>query len=161
MRYDIIVEVEKFNPYHDARGRFTSPGNATSFTIRTRAGYQQGQANRAIERERKRTSDTVKNRGVTMGEPGTGMQITSGKSAKGSIYFVSNGQYRNYHKTHEVLSDKIVRKLIKDGNARFLKKDEMDSIKNARNEWNSEKPDYELGVNGRRGKGKTIHRYRR
>lgn len=158
MRYDIIVEVEKFNPYHDARGRFTSPGNATSFTYRP--GKSKAHDN-AIERERKRTTDTVKNRGVTMGEPGTGMQITSGKSAKGSIYFVSNGQYRNYHKTYEVLPDKIVRKLIKDGNARFLKKDEMDSLKNASNEWNSEKPDYELGVNGQRGKGKTIHRYRR
>lgn len=31
-RYDEIVEIEKFNPYHDARGRFASAGGATSFT---------------------------------------------------------------------------------------------------------------------------------
>lgn len=34
MRYDYIEEVDKFNPYHDRRGRFTTAGNATSFTYR-------------------------------------------------------------------------------------------------------------------------------
>ena len=48
--YDLIQEVEKFNPYHGPDGRFTSAGNATSFTIRTRAGYQQGMADRSIQR---------------------------------------------------------------------------------------------------------------
>ena len=52
--YEFIEEVEKFNPYHDAKGRFTHAGGASSFTIRTRAGYQQGQANRAIEREKQK-----------------------------------------------------------------------------------------------------------
>lgn len=52
--YDLIEEVEKFNPYHDTKGRFTHSGGASSFTIRTRAGYQQGQANRAIEREKQK-----------------------------------------------------------------------------------------------------------
>lgn len=51
---ECIEEIEKYNPYHDARGRFTSANSASSFTIRTRAGYQQGQANRAIEREKER-----------------------------------------------------------------------------------------------------------
>lgn len=63
MRYDYIEEVEKFNPYHDARGRFTSANSATSFTIRTRAGYNQGMANRSIERAKenyKATQSTKK-----------------------------------------------------------------------------------------------------
>ena len=55
--YECIEEleiIEKFNPYHDTKGRFTHAGGASSFTIRTRAGYQQGQANRAIEREKQK-----------------------------------------------------------------------------------------------------------
>ena len=49
--------VEKFNPYHDSLGRFTTASGAKSFTIRTKAGmYQQGMVDRAIEREKKRTA---------------------------------------------------------------------------------------------------------
>lgn len=33
-RYDTIEEVEKFNPYHDARGRFATAGNYSSFTYK-------------------------------------------------------------------------------------------------------------------------------
>lgn len=51
---DTIEEVEKFNPYHDRLGRFTSAGSASSFTIRTRAGYNQGMADRAISREKQK-----------------------------------------------------------------------------------------------------------
>lgn len=48
--------VEKFNPYHDRFGRFTTGGNANSFTIRTKGGaYQQNLTSRAIEREKERT----------------------------------------------------------------------------------------------------------
>lgn len=55
------VEVEKFNPYHDQLGRFTTAGNASSFTIRTRGGaYQRNLTNRAIEREKKRTGGAQK-----------------------------------------------------------------------------------------------------
>lgn len=160
---DTIEEVEKFNPYHDRLGRFTSAGNASSFTIRTRAGYQQGQADRAIAREKERAASgqKVKSRGVTMGEPGTGMRITSGKKTKGKVYFVSGeGQYRDFEKPTNTLSNDAVGKLIKDGKAEFLKRSEMDSLRNARNDWNKNKPDYEMGVNGERGKGKTIYRYR-
>lgn len=54
---EYISEVEKFNPYHDSLGRFTTASGASSFTIRTRGGaYQQGMVNRAIEREKKRTA---------------------------------------------------------------------------------------------------------
>lgn len=54
-RYDLIVEVEKFNPYHDSRGRFTTAGGATSFTIRTKDPGKQGLADAAKEREKART----------------------------------------------------------------------------------------------------------
>lgn len=50
-RYDTIVEVEKFNPYHDARGRFSSADGATSFT------YAPGRSKAhdlAIQREKER-----------------------------------------------------------------------------------------------------------
>lgn len=37
-RYDYIVEVEKFNPYHGKDGRFTSANSAASFTYRPGKG---------------------------------------------------------------------------------------------------------------------------
>ena len=43
--------VEKFNPYHDKLGRFTTASGATVFTWRTKDSSKQGLANRAIERE--------------------------------------------------------------------------------------------------------------
>lgn len=49
---DTIEEVEKFNPYHDRLGRFTSAGNASSFTIRTKDPGKQRWADRAIARDR-------------------------------------------------------------------------------------------------------------
>jgi hypothetical protein len=50
--------VEKYNPYHDSKGRFTSAGNATSFTIGSKSGLEWDKKNvqRAIEREKQRTS---------------------------------------------------------------------------------------------------------
>lgn len=58
---DTIEEVEKFNPYHDRLGRFTTASGASSFTIRTRAGYNQGMADRSIERAKeKHGRQTVK-----------------------------------------------------------------------------------------------------
>lgn len=47
-------EIEKFNPYHDRLGRFTSAGGAASFTIRTRSGLWQGANDKAIQREKDR-----------------------------------------------------------------------------------------------------------
>ena len=54
--FDTIVEVEKFNPYHDAKGRFTTAGTATSFTHRTKDPNKQHLADRAKDREKQRTS---------------------------------------------------------------------------------------------------------
>ena len=45
-RYDEIVEVEKFNPYHDSHGRFSSANSATSFTHRTKDPSKQHLAER-------------------------------------------------------------------------------------------------------------------
>lgn len=56
---DCIVEVEKFNPYHDAKGRFASADSATSFT------YAPGKSKAhdlAIAREKERTAATAPQR---------------------------------------------------------------------------------------------------
>ena len=55
-----ITDVEKFNPYHDARGRFTTGSGATSFTLRTRDPAKQHLVDRAIEREKQRAASTPK-----------------------------------------------------------------------------------------------------
>lgn len=50
-RYDDLVEVEKFNPYHDSRGRFSTSDGAASFT------YAPGKSkahDNAIAREKER-----------------------------------------------------------------------------------------------------------
>ena len=47
-------EILKFNPYHDARGRFAAANSATSFTIRTKDPEKQHLADRAKEREKER-----------------------------------------------------------------------------------------------------------
>ena len=52
-RYDTIVEIEKFNPYHEARGRFENANAATSYT------YAPGKSkahDMAIAREKERTA---------------------------------------------------------------------------------------------------------
>lgn len=82
-RYDHIVEVEKFNPYHDAKGRFSSAGGATSFT------YKPGQGamyDRAIQREKERmaaasaTNDPSTIAGVKRGMPMTHEQADEGRA---------------------------------------------------------------------------------
>lgn len=53
-RFDAIVEVEKFNPYHDSKGRFASADSHTSFTVRTKDPSKQHMADMAIAREKER-----------------------------------------------------------------------------------------------------------
>lgn len=53
-RFDDIEEVEKFNPYHDGRGRFSTADSAASFTHRTRDPAKQHWADAAIAREKER-----------------------------------------------------------------------------------------------------------
>lgn len=52
-RFDVIQEIEKFNPYHDSKGRFSTADGAASFT------YAPGKSkahDNAIAREKERTS---------------------------------------------------------------------------------------------------------
>lgn len=53
-RFIEIIEVDKFNPYHDNRGRFATANSHTSFTIRTRDPNKQHLADMAIAREKVR-----------------------------------------------------------------------------------------------------------
>jgi GH24 family phage-related lysozyme (muramidase) len=53
-KYDDIKEVNKFNPYHDNLGRFTSGngGNVSFFTVQTKDPSKQHWADNAIAREK-------------------------------------------------------------------------------------------------------------
>lgn len=68
-QFDMIVEVEKFNPYHDERGRFSTADRYDQFTITTRDPGKQHWADAAIAREKDRDA-----RGLIPGpkiKPGT------------------------------------------------------------------------------------------
>ena len=58
-RYDEIEEVEKFNPYHDSRGRFASANGYASFTTRTKDPSKQHMADAAIAREKERAGSSA------------------------------------------------------------------------------------------------------
>lgn len=53
--YDVIEEVEKFNPYHDRLGRFATSSSYTSFTFHTKDPKKQYLANMAIARLQQQT----------------------------------------------------------------------------------------------------------
>lgn len=55
-KHVVIESIEKFNPYHDQRGRFSTADGAASFTITTRDPHKQHWAERAKEREKQRIS---------------------------------------------------------------------------------------------------------
>lgn len=48
------AQMRKFNPYHDAQGRFSSANGAASFTIHTRDPKKQHMADAAVQREKER-----------------------------------------------------------------------------------------------------------
>lgn len=100
-----------------------------------------------------------------MGEPGTGLQITSEGRTNGQVYFVdADGRYRRFDSTNIVLSDSVVQGLISNGSAQFLKESEMNALKNARAAWNDTKPGYELygyEPSDLRGRSKLVYRPRR
>lgn len=52
--FDMIEEVEKFNPYHDEQGRFSTANRYDQFTITTRDPNKQHWADAAIAREMER-----------------------------------------------------------------------------------------------------------
>jgi len=55
-RYDVIEEVEKFNPYHDSLGKFSTSNGYASFTFRTKDPKKQHWADMAVAREQKRSA---------------------------------------------------------------------------------------------------------
>ena len=50
----LYASVRKFNPYHDARGRFSTANSYASFTTTTRDSKKQHMADLAVQREKKR-----------------------------------------------------------------------------------------------------------
>lgn len=60
-----FVDVEKYNPYHGPDGRFTTAGAATLYTYRTKNPLMQGTADKANEREKKRTAAPGADFGLT------------------------------------------------------------------------------------------------
>lgn len=56
MKYDLIQEVKKFNPYHGKDGRFSSSTGYASFTIRTKDPAKQHMADMAIARMKERAA---------------------------------------------------------------------------------------------------------
>lgn len=61
MRYDYIQEIEKFNPYHDSRGRFATSSEHSFFTVRTKDPGKQHWADMAIAREKDKHSSGKQN----------------------------------------------------------------------------------------------------
>ena len=59
-RYDYVTEIpvslEKFNPYHDSKGRFATSNSHTTFTIRTKDPSKQHWADAAVAREKERAA---------------------------------------------------------------------------------------------------------
>lgn len=53
------ADIDKFNPYHDRLGRFSSPNGASSMTIRTRSKLWQNAADKAIAREKERNANVA------------------------------------------------------------------------------------------------------
>lgn len=102
---DLIEEVEKFNPYHDSRGRFSTSNSAASFTHRTRDPSKQHWADAAIAREKeldekglngpsskaRKITDPKTIAGVTRGRPMTREEADKGKA---NPNFLKGGGYR-------------------------------------------------------------------
>lgn len=57
MKAKTFAAVEKFNPYHDRAGRFSSAGAAASFTFRTKDPKKQHMADMAVAREKERAKN--------------------------------------------------------------------------------------------------------
>lgn len=87
-RFDQIQEVEKFNPYHDSKGRFASATGYSSFTFRTKDPKKQKLADMAIAREKERAGAAVSNptndpdtiAGTKRGKPMTHEQADEGRA---------------------------------------------------------------------------------
>lgn len=85
-RYDHIVEIEKFNPYHDSRGRFSTADAATQFT------YAPGKSkahDMAIAREKERHNSSPEGQKALVERQKA--SIVSAKTKKGQFdIYVNN-----------------------------------------------------------------------
>ena len=126
LEYIQEVEVEKFNPYHDRRGRFTTAGNAASFTIRTKGGaYQRNLTNRAIEREKKRMNTPAMTEQNFLDSRGVGDPLTDWINDKTVI---PRGLTARQQKVHDENGRKEAEKLY---NARqAARKEYKEKVKN-------------------------------
>ena len=123
--YDTIVEIEKFNPYHDARGRFSSADGATSFT------YAPGKSkahDMAIAREKERHAKQLANplndpetiAGVKRGPAMTHEQADEGRANPG--YHNADDAYSKFTEANKKLTDAI-RNGAPDAEKEMLKKE--------------------------------------
>ena len=105
-------DIKKFNPYHDSKGRFSTAGGATSFTIRTKDPAKQSWAEAGIEREKVRTGFKDKTDGEKeqsgkpetqpnpkkssrLNEKGDPKRYVSGKDISKDFEYNPNARYRN------------------------------------------------------------------
>ncbi|MDO4280770.1 MAG: hypothetical protein Q4C56_03985 [Peptococcaceae bacterium] len=98
-QFDYIIEVEKFNPYHDALGRFATAGVATSFTWKPGASAAH---DAAIAREKAREEERRSQAAASFYEPAKFVPaktmdeaIAQGKSFTKSGNFTVEGMHLN------------------------------------------------------------------
>ncbi len=99
-RFDVIEEIEKFNPYHDRLGRFATADGAASFTYKPGQGKMYDNAI-AREKERSKADEIAANigmypariAGVKRGEPMSHEQADQGNAnpnfSKGGGYWTN------------------------------------------------------------------------
>lgn len=87
--YEYLVEIEKFNPYHDSRGRFTTPGNATQFT------YAPGKSkahDMAIARAKEQHKESAENSTAKITAQKAAIATAKTKKGEFDIYMNINGK---------------------------------------------------------------------
>lgn len=102
--FDEIVEVKKFNPYHDAKGRFSSANGAASFT------YSPGKSkahDMAIAREQTRSATAASSTDTS----DAAREIAGGKHNSLEGYLDENG---NLTPEREAVHQEIINKMLHD-----------------------------------------------
>lgn len=102
--FDEIIEVQKFNPYHDAKGRFSSANGAASFT------YSPGKSkahDMAITREQTRSATAASSTDTS----DAAREIAGGKHNSLEGYLDENG---NLTPEREAVHQEIINKMLHD-----------------------------------------------
>lgn len=97
--YDYIVEIEKFNPYHDSRGRFSTADAATSFT------YAPGKSkahDNAIAREKERHKESEEKSKAAIAAQKEAVTTAKTKKGEFDIFVFKDGK-----KGRETVSGRI------------------------------------------------------